>query len=314
MTSQLNPYLNKVLVMQKNVRIFILALSITGVSCVGQKKMNAAKQRLEKIREEQLAESRQLQNIAGTTDLKRKENRVDSIIKSRFDFSVRRINIKMDSAALEIIWLDSLMADKREFRRAYKKTIMPRLARLDSFRNESRQRQLEFGMIEEGINMANYTLFDLAAFFGPGKYNIPVAQQAMARQSFEPLIDSVLNFSGRFKSIRRKATLVILGYADASGFEPGSPLYIELARQIGRSPVTKTELNRKLSELRAEALIRQLQQQFLQKMGVKERENLQVEFIGSGKGEQLPFQRIKDYKDEDDRRRIVLCYWAVLPG
>lgn len=294
--------------------IIILLLAIGGVSCVGARKMNAARERLNRIRNEQQAASLQLQRIARTTDQKRKEDRIDSIIQSRFDFSVRRIHRKIDTVSLEIIWLDSLMADKKEFRRAYKKIILPGLARLDSFRLRERQRQVEFGMIEEGIHAANYTLFDLAAFFGPGKYTIPLSQQAMARQSFEPLIDSVLSFSGKFRSVRRKATLVILGYADGTGFEPGSPLYNELVKLAGHTPVTKTELNRILSELRAETLIRQLQEQFLEKMGTKEKENLQVEFIGSGKGEQLPLLRIKDYKADDERRRIVLCYWAVLPG
>lgn len=294
--------------------IIILLLAIGGVSCTGTRKMNAARERLDLIRKEQEAATLQLKRITGMTGQKRKEDRIDSIIQSRFDFSVRRINSKMDTLSMEIIWLDSLMADKKEFRRAYKKVILPGLARLDSFRLGERQRQVEFGMIEEGINTANYTLFDLAAFFGPGKYTIPVSQQAMARQSFEPLIDSVLSFSGKFRSVRRKATLVILGYADGTGFEPGSPLYNELVKLAGRSNVTKTELNRILSGLRAETLIRQLEEQFLEKMGASEKENLQVEFIGSGKGEQLPLLRIKDYKEEDERRRIVLCYWAVLPG
>lgn len=281
---------------------------------MGSKKMSAARDRLNKIKEAQLTESRQLQKILGTTAVKRKENRIDSIINSRIDFSVRRIGVKNDSVSLEIIWLDSLMSDKKQFRRAYKKAVLPRLARLDSFRMEDAQRRLEYGMIEEGINIANYTLFDLAAFFGPGKYTIPESQQATARASFEPLIDSVLNFSGKFKNIPRKVTLVILGFADGTGFEPGTPLYTELAGFIGHTPLTKQELNKKLSELRAETLIRQLQQQVIKKLGKRPGEKLQVEFIGSGKGEQFPFLSIKDYKEEDERRRIVLCYWAVLPG
>lgn len=300
--------------MRDFVKLMLVILSVSGVSCAGQKRMADARARLDKIKEAQLDESGQLQKILKNTAAKRKENRMDSIINSRFDFSVKRISVKIDSVSLEIISLDSLLADKKEFRRAYRKTILPGLDRLDSFRTENEQRRMQYGMIEDGINIANYTLFDLAAFFGPGKYTIPGNQQASAKASFEPLIDSVLSFSGRFNNIPRKATIVILGFADGTGFETGSTLYNELAGFIGHAPITKQELNKKLSELRAETLIKQLQQQVIQKLGKKTDGKLQVEFIGSGKGEQLPFLSIKDYKEEDERRRIVLCYWAVLPG
>jgi outer membrane protein OmpA-like peptidoglycan-associated protein len=300
--------------MQKLVKIILFAVCIAGVSCVGQQKMNAARERLNRIKEEHQREAKQLQLIEGNTALKRKDERIDSIINSRFDFSLRRINIKIDSVTLEILWLDSLMKDRKSFRRLYKRTILPRLALLDSFRAKNEQRKLEYGMIEAGINVADYTLFDLAAFFGPGKYTIPEEQQASARTSFEPLIDAVLNFSAKYKNVPRKATLVILGYADGAGFDAESGLYAELAALIGQTPVTKEELNKKLSELRAQTLIRQLQEQFNTKLGNNADEKLRVEFIGSGKGEQYPFQSIRDYKEEDERRRIVLCYWSVLPG
>jgi hypothetical protein len=46
----------------------------------------------------------------------------------------------------------------------------------------------------------------------------------------------------------------------------------------------------------------------------KEADKLKIEYIGQGKGEALPIKSIKDYSDDDARRRIVLCYWVVLPN
>jgi outer membrane protein OmpA-like peptidoglycan-associated protein len=282
---------------------------------VGGKKMTAAREKLKVIKDGQAGEAEQVQKISNATQSKRKESKIDSIINSRFDFSIRRVNIKIDSVAAVIFNLDSLMADKKVFRRSYKKTIVPQLEQLDSFRMDIAKRNQVYLMIEDGINTADYTLFDLAAFFGPGKYAIPPEQEAIAISSFSPLIDSVVKFSEKYKSMSRKATLVILGFADGTGFDPNSPLYAELAGLIGKPDVGKQDLNRKLSELRAQTLIKQLESQFLIKLGDKNgTDNFRIEFVGLGKGEQYPFLTIKDYREEDDRRRIVLCYWAVLPG
>jgi len=69
-----------------------------------------------------------------------------------------------------------------------------------------------------------------------------------------------------------------------------------------------------LSELRAENL-----RVFLNRI-VAERsteflnyQTLTFENIKRGMGETLPDPTIKDYREDDERRRIVLCYWSVLP-
>ncbi|MEQ1675518.1 MAG: hypothetical protein ABL876_02380 [Chitinophagaceae bacterium] len=294
--------------------LLLIALCAVGTSCVGSRKMSGARERLNTIKETQALEASQVKQISSTTQKKLKDNKIDSIINSRFDFRVGRIHIEIDSVSGEIAFLDSLMANKKDFRKTYKNIIIPKLATLDSFRNESLKRKQVYLMLEDGINTANYTLFDLAAFFGPGKYAIPEGQEEIATNSFAPLVDSVIKFSEKYKNFNQTATLVILGFADGTGFDPQSALYAELAGLIGKVPVSKQELNKKLSELRALTLIKQLQKQFLSKTGTgKTAAPVNVEYLAIGKGEELPFSSISNYKDEDERRRIVLCYWAILP-
>jgi len=36
-------------------------------------------------------------------------------------------------------------------------------------------------------------------------------------------------------------------------------------------------------------------------------------YYAEGKGEELPKGKITDYKVNDERRRVVLIYWTVLP-
>ncbi len=86
-----------------------------------------------------------------------------------------------------------------------------------------------------------------------------------------------------------------------------------LTSLIGITDATKEELNQKLSELRAEELIKQLKAIFIKKAGeFRSNDNLQVNYFGNGKGEAFPLPTIKDYQVEDDRRVLFfvigLCY------
>ncbi|MBK7307969.1 MAG: hypothetical protein IPI88_13645 [Chitinophagaceae bacterium] len=73
-------------------------------------------------------------------------------------------------------------------------------------------------------------------------------------------------------------------------------------------------MNQKISELRAKELIKQMTGLYFKKAtGFTEVEKLKIEYIGQGKGEAYPVSGIKDYAVDDERRRIVLCYWVVLP-
>ena len=42
-------------------------------------------------------------------------------------------------------------------------------------------------------------------------------------------------------------------------------------------------------------------------------QQLTVGYVSYGRGEALPFKNITNYTDDDERRRVVVFYWAVLP-
>ena len=295
------------------LKILLLAFCVTGTSCIGTKKMKAAREKLNTIKEGQAVEVKQIRLIESTTVSKLEENKIDSILNNRYTNRVDIINSKMDSVGKEIGYLDSLMVNKSTFRKSYKMIIVPKLALLDSFRKLNSERNQVYLMLEDGLNTTNYTLFDLAAFFGPGKYLIPEDKMDLATLSFSPMVDSIISFSNKYKNIPRFATLIILGFADGTGFSEG-PLFDTLTGRIGRRDVTKEELNQKLSELRAEELIKLLSSQFQKRSyAIENLDLLKEEYLGRGKGEQYPLRTIKDYQVDDERRRVVLCYWAVIP-
>ena len=107
--------------------------------------------------------------------------------------------------------------------------------------------------------------------------------------------------------------MIVLGFADGTGISNESTLYDTLINISGDRELSKEELNKKLSELRALELTKQISSIVLEKGLLINSKNLKIEYIYQGKGEEYPFLHIKDYTIDDPRRRIVLCYWVVLP-
>lgn len=284
-------------------------------SCVGTKEMKQVSAKIQDLESQQTGESDKVNTIASSGEAKLAERKIDSNINNRLDQRLTSIRKDMDSINKEIANLKSLTSDKKKFRKNYQKEIVPKLAQLDTFYKRYDDRLKIYLMMEEALNTANYVLFDLAAFFGPGVYNIPKEQEQLASQSFLPLVDSLVKFSNKYQNISRTATLVVLGFADAQDINRFGVLYDTLSHKLEKQDATKQELNKKLSELRSVELIKQLTALFAKKVPeIKNLDQLNVEYISQGKGEEYPMPSIKDYKDDDERRRIVLCYWAVLPN
>ena len=294
----------------------LLLLLVVGLfSCVGSKEMKEVSSKLDDLVILQSGENDKVKNIASSGETKLADRKIDSNINNRIDQRLSSMRKDMDSINKEISNLKSLATDKKKFRQNYKKEIVPKLAQLDTFYKKYDERLKIYLMMEDALNTSNYVLFDLAAFFGPGLYNIPPGQEQLAAESFSPLIDSLVKFSNKYQDMPRTATIVVLGFADGQDVNKFGALYDTLSRMLEKHDATKEELNKKLSELRSVELIKQLTALFAQKVPeIKSLDQLSVEYISQGKGEELPMPSIKDYKDDDERRRIVLCYWAVLPN
>ena len=292
---------------------FLVAIIIFS-SCGSQKKIEATRKVLTDIKEKQAEETAKLTTVSGFSDSRLQDGRIDSNIKAHIAEKLSKYQGLIDSARSEAAKVELLMADKKEFRKQYKSYILPLLDSLQKNNAKYAERLSIYVMIEDGLDISNYQLFDLAAFFGPGKYIIPDDKTDLALVSFAPIIDSLIKFSNKYNERARTASLVILGFADGTGFSNEGPLFDTLTTKIGRTDVTKEELNKKLSELRAEELIKQLAKVFLQKgPSFVNFDKLNIEYIHNGKGESYPLPTIKDYQVDDPRRRIVLCYWVVLP-
>lgn len=269
---------------------------------------------LQSASEQQKKEAEKIDQLDKKTATKLVEGNIDDSIVHFIDQRLIKYQHRVDSINNAINDLKTKLDSRKTFRKEFK-TIQARVLLLDSFTKNSQLREYVFYMIDDGLDKTKRTLFEMAAFFGPGGYIIPEEKYGLAKQYFSPVIDSLMKFSNQYSKISRMATIVLNGYADATGISEGSNLYNLLISRLNQTTATKEELNAALSELRAENL-----RIFLNNM-IAERsaeftnlQSLTFENIKRGMGENLPDPNIKDYQVNDERRRIVLCYWSVLPN
>jgi hypothetical protein len=279
------------------------------------------------------AEKKQLKAILGNADAQQKKDvkkidvigdvkgnvlaggNIDSATALGVDNRIAKYLKRIEDNTKEIKLLENRIGTPEDYA-VNSASIKARVLIIDSVVNKSAAgRQYTFDMIEEGLQKSTKTLFSLAAFFGPGGYAIPLEKSEKARIYFSPVIDSLIKFSNKYAEIPRTATILVNGYADATQISVGSKLYKEMAKYLKVDAPTKAQLNVGLSALRAE----ELSNLFTKTIKEKSSEfvalpKITFENIEAGRGEQLPDSNIKNYKANDERRRIVIVYWSVLPN
>ncbi len=292
----------------------LLTTVVLMYSCVSEKKIVVTKIKLTDIELHLQHENAEINNISKQAIVKLQANKIDSNILARITNKLPKVKAQLDTATVLASQLNEILKDKKRTKRNYRSIVVPALDSLQKINDEYALRLALYLMIYDGLNVADYKQFDLAAFFGPGKYSIPEDKVEKAALSFEPLMDSLMLFCNKYSQYPRTATIVILGFADGTGITPDSELYFTLLKELNKPQANNAELNQKISELRAKELIEQMTGIYLKKAaGFKNAANLKIEYIGQGKGEAFPVSNIKDYTIDDERRRIVLCYWVVLP-
>jgi hypothetical protein len=262
----------------------------------------------------QIVELSKIDNLKGIAEEVSKSGTIDSVTLGSVDTRLQGFKSKIEANEKEIKELEVLMANPTEYT-ANSVAIKTRVLIIDSLVNKTASsREYTLKMIEESIKKSTRTLFSLAAFFGPGGYSIPEEKMDKARTYFSPLVDSLIKFSNKYAELPRTATVLVNGYADAAQISKGTPLYKEMATYLKKEDPSKQQLNMALSALRAEKLsdlfarlIKEKSPSFVALPKV-EFENIEV-----GRGEELPDANLK-YKDNDERRRIVVVYWSVLPN
>lgn len=239
---------------------------------------------------------------------------VDTSTSAIVDKRLNNYKKKFDSINVEIKFLGQQLNSPIEFKNNFT-LIKTRILLVDSVVNKkAASREYVMNMILEGISTPKPSLYNLAAFFGPGGYKIPEEKKKLAIQYFSPIIDSLTKFSNKYEGVYRNARIIVNGYSDATNISIGSTLHKMLASYLKKNDPTKAELNAALSALRAEEIAAFLLQRLKQTAYTfKSVDKITFENVQAGYGEKLPDATIHNYKTNDDRRRIVIAFWSVLP-
>lgn len=264
---------------------------------------------------QQKKEAAKVSEIGNTKDSLLSSGNVDDSTSSSIDVRLKKYQRRMDSITAEIEQLRSQLNSPGEFRKDFT-IIKAKIILVDSVVNKgAATRENMYAMILESLLKAKPNLFSLAAFFGPGGYQIPADKYDMASTYFSPIIDSLLNFSNNYKILNRIVTVIVIGFADASRISPGSKLYKILTQQMGKQAASSEELNRELSYMRAVEISELLQRIMKERYSeFKAIDKIIFEAVEAGQGEKFPNPRITDYRVNDERRRVVVIYWNVLPN
>ena len=296
------------------MKSIILLLSILLLSsCAYQNKLKQIKSQTELAKERTTIEKEQVAQIVQKINEKNQLNELDSLSADRYLITLRKLESNLEKINLNLVAINTSLANNAYFNREKYLTIKSRTTFLDSFQINQPQREAIYQLLSEAVKAKSYNLYSLAAFFDPGVYKIKDEVKPALFKSFYPIIDSFSNFSEKHKTVPHTIYLVFVGYADGSNIVLGSNLYNDLKKYIPHSNPTNADLNITLSELRASQLSSNMRELINSQIFTKNKEVKKIGYYYYGRGEALPFPNITDYHATDDRRRIVLCYWSVIP-
>ncbi len=306
------PYPVKTLSMKKLLAMLLVPAAL--LSCTTQQKIRDARKTVRTFNALQQQERKDLDSLTAFAVTRYRTRSIDSATSNSLNRSFGKLKGRLDMASANAVVIENVLGSRRRFRKEYMKEIRPRLLELDTFNASAGKREQVYQMFTDALNMATYNLFSLAAFFDPGVYQIPANSFDKVKMLFDPVVDTVAAFSNRYNGINHTASIVLIGYADAAMITDSSDLHMTLKRMLRQESPSRQELNRQLSQLRAQELLRQLKFLVMQKASCfNNYKQLRMSYLAIGKGEELPLPYIADYRDYDERRRIVLCYWSVFP-
>lgn len=276
--------------------VFIACVLIAGCRSERsiQNKMNAQRIQLENM----------LKPI-DSLDKKRAEKLAKGELDDKTDSIARAYIARLkDSIAIRLQRFDALSNNVGDNKKAA-------IAYLNSVKDSYKKELDNILFFDDLFDASTFSRLNTAAFFAPGQYLPEEATYKKAQTIMDQILGDAMAFSKRYKKRTLKAMFIVTGYADEEAIAPGSELYRSLAASV--SNTDRKVLNRELSARRATAIKDILEKEYYTLNKDSQTRNLTASFLSLGKGEALPQGNITDYKPIDERRRVVLLYWSMVP-
>jgi Outer membrane protein and related peptidoglycan-associated (lipo)proteins len=250
----------------------------------------------------------QLENMLNpidSLDRKRAEKLEKGELDEKTDSIVRAYIARLkDSIAIRLQRFDVLASNLGDNKKAA-------IAYLNSVKDAYKKELDNILFFDDLFDASTFSRLNTAAFFAPGEYLPEETTYTRAKAIMDQILDDAMTFANRYKKKKLQAMFVVTGYADEEAILPGSSLYESLVASV--SNTDRKVLNRELSTRRATAIRDILKKEYYLLDKKHQAKNLTANFLAIGKGEALPQANIKDYKAIDERRRVVLMYWSMVP-
>lgn len=163
-------------------------------------------------------------------------------------------------------------------------------------------------------NWGSYRSFKSISVFPISKFDIDESIKPMAIKVYTPLVDSIIQQSKLYASRNVVVQVFLVGYTDAIGIKEDAELYLNLKNRMKHIPMTKENMNRHLSFLRACEIGKLLNEIIVAKnIEFEYFDKVFIQLVQEGKGEELPDTK-KRYTANDEDRRVVKIYWKIIQG
>jgi hypothetical protein len=172
--------------------------------------------------------------------------------------------------------------------------------------------KLDIGLIQDQFIEDKKGVFGMKKAFESGEHIISNKNYEFAKNTYRELCLKIIKSAKKNINIKQIADISIYGYSDGQGITKGSELYKYLTANSNYKYLSSQDLNLYLSELRAKAIVKIIEDLFNEYQTDDLRKNLQIVLKFTGKGEEYP-DSSKKYEIVDENRRIVVVKWIVLP-
>lgn len=300
--------------MLKNL-ILLIVVSVVAVSCGMQKRIAETAEKNRATKEAIKGNTATLNDVNATASEKLSNQSMDTSISGNVSSTVSSLYAQLEKTQRTVDAIDFFLTKKSNFTpRNYNARVKPYVEQLDSFQIQRKTRERIYTLLSDAVTATTFQQHKMGAFYKPGAYKMPTQDFTAVSGMFLPAIDSMAALSNKYADVNRTIHLVIVGYADATKISENSKLYTELKDYLKASEPQPGQLNLALSDKRAQELLRNIKTLVRDNASkFKGYNHLKIGYLSYGRGEELPFKTITDYTVDDDRRRVVVFYWAILP-
>ncbi|MDZ4793762.1 MAG: hypothetical protein SGI83_05730 [Bacteroidota bacterium] len=288
--------------------LLFIALGFYFSSCVPQKQVTTHQQQLAIIDSQLLQHSNKLKTLDVQRQQKQDVNEMDDTASYRLKKFIGVTNTEIDKlVAQNSILVGNTSVNKDDWSRLQ--------TALTFSKGTSKLIGDKVSLITELINRNTVVKLDQDVLFGPGEYNLSPAVANTIGKIFDPVSKEIDYFVKKYPDFPLSLVITAKGYADATTIGESSTLHKKLTerlKKLSSATPTNDQLNKELSDARAESVITLLKTFTVSRSddGSNVRNLL---LLYEGKGEKLPDPKITDYKVDDPRRRIVLLFWSIFP-